>query len=147
MTVKEDIIKLLNHALDLEHGAYIQYLSHAEIPDGPTCEPIIERLKEIASDEMKHAETFRNLIGGILFGVPSMGVAKTYKAKTVKEILEVNLKGEKEAVDTYAAILKKLNANRDELPYEYMKLEHDVRHILMEEQEHISELKVLLAKT
>lgn len=143
--VKEEIIKLLNSALELEHAARIQYLSHAEIVDGLNAEPIIARLKEIAKDEEGHESKFRTLIGDFLGGVPSMGIAKTTPAKTIKEILEVNLKAEKEAVDTYKKILEKINADKSELPYEFLKLEHDVRHVIMDEQEHIAELKILLA--
>ncbi|MEM3575320.1 MAG: ferritin-like domain-containing protein, partial [Candidatus Bathyarchaeia archaeon] len=67
---KEKILELLNHALELEHAAFVQYLSHAEIVDGINAEPIIGRLKEIADDERKHQEKFRTLIG-LLGGVPS----------------------------------------------------------------------------
>ena len=142
---KGEIIKLLNSALELEHAARIQYLSHAEIVDGLNAEPIIARLKEIAKDEEGHESKFRTLIGDYLGGVPSMGIAKTALAKTIKEILEVNLKAEKEAVAIYKKILEKINASKGELPYEFLKLEHDVRHVIMDEQEHIAELKILLA--
>ena len=142
---KGEIIKLLNSALELEHAARIQYLSHAEIVDGLNAEPIIARLKEIAKDEEGHEGKFRTLIGDFLGGVPSTGIAKTTPAKTIKEILEVNLKAEKEAVAIYKKILEKINASKGELPYEFLKLEHDVRHVIMDEQEHIAELKILLA--
>jgi bacterioferritin (cytochrome b1) len=89
---KEKILQLLNHGLDLEHGAYVQYLSHAEVVDGINAEPIIARLKEIAGDEKNHQDKFRTLIG-MLGGVPSMKIAPTFPAKEIKEILEVNLKG------------------------------------------------------
>lgn len=141
---KEELIKMLNQALELEHQAMIQYLSHAEIVDGLNAEPIIARLKEIADDERKHAELFRELIGGYLGGVPSMGMAKAHPAKTVKEILETNLADEKEAVDFYTKILDKVREMQDELKYEYFQLEHTLRHIIQDEQEHISELKVLM---
>ncbi|MEM2932941.1 MAG: ferritin-like domain-containing protein [Candidatus Pacearchaeota archaeon] len=143
---KEEIIKMLNQALELEHAAYVQYLSHAEIIDGLNAEPIIARLKEIAQDEAEHQKKFRTLIGDFLGGIPSMGIAKTYPAKTVKEILEQNLKNEKEAVDMYTKILKKINAEKENLPYEFFQLEHEVRHIIIDEQEHIAQLKILLAK-
>lgn len=138
---KETIIKLLNHALELEHGAFVQYLSHAEIVDGINAEPIIARLKEIAGDEKGHQEKFREMIG-LLGGVPTMGIAPTYKAKDIKQILEVNLKGEKEAVDTYRKILAELKKEKGKGYYDHI-LEHEVRHILMEEQQHISELELL----
>ena len=141
---KEELIKMLNQALELEHQAMIQYLSHAELVDGLNAEPIITRLKEIADDERKHAELFRELIGGYLGGVPSMGIAEAHPAKTLKEILEANLADEKHAVDFYTEILDKVKAMKDELKYEYFQLEHVIRHIIQDEQEHISELKVLM---
>ncbi|MEM2956482.1 MAG: ferritin-like domain-containing protein [Candidatus Pacearchaeota archaeon] len=143
---KEAIIKLLNQALELEHAAEIQYLAHAELIDGLYAEPIISRLKEIAEDEHKHAAIFRELIGGILGGTPIMSVAKTYPGKEIRQILEQNLKNEKEAIDMYTKILEAIYNDKKNLPYEFHKLEHDVRSIIMDEQEHVSELKLLLAK-
>ncbi len=141
---KEKLVEMLNKALDLEHAARIQYLSHAELVDGLNAEPIIARLKEIAGDEEKHEGVFRELIGDYLGGVPSMGIAKTYPAITIQEILEVNLKGEKEAVDFYLTILDEIRNNKADLKYEYYTLEHGVRHVIQDEQEHIAELKILL---
>ena len=48
---KEELVNMLNKALEMEHQAMIQYLSHAELVDGLGSEPIIERLKEIADDD------------------------------------------------------------------------------------------------
>ncbi|MFN4133817.1 MAG: ferritin-like domain-containing protein, partial [Candidatus Hadarchaeales archaeon] len=129
-TSKEKLLKMLNRGLELEHAARIQYLSHAELIDGLEAEPVIARLKEIAGDEEKHEEKFRTLIGNYLGGVPSMSLAKTYPAKTVKEILEVNLKGEREAVDFYKQILDEANRSKAELTYEFWTIEHEVRHII-----------------
>ncbi|HLC98844.1 MAG TPA: ferritin-like domain-containing protein [Candidatus Nanoarchaeia archaeon] len=143
---KVEIINMLNKALELEHAARIQYLSHAETVDGINAEPVIARLKEIAGDEEKHEAKFRTLIGSYLNGVPSMGIAKTNAAKTVKDILEINLKNEKEATDFYKKILDKINKEKQDLPYEFLQLEHEVRHVIMDEMEHIAELKLLLAK-
>ncbi len=141
---KEKILVMVNKAIELEHAARIQYLAHAEQVDGLNAEPIIARLKEIAGDEAKHEAMFRKLVGDYLGGVPSMGIAETHSAGTVEEILKVNLTGEKEAVDFYTGILKEVNDSKQELPYEFLTLEHDVRHVIMDEQEHITELKILL---
>ncbi len=142
--IKEELTKMLNKALKLEHAARIQYLTHAELVKGAGAEKIIERLKEIASDEQEHEEIFRELIGGYLGGEPTMGLAETFEAKGTKEILEVNLKGEKEAVDFYKRIYKKVVENKEHLQYEYETLEHGIRHVIMDEQEHIVELSLLL---
>jgi bacterioferritin (cytochrome b1) len=140
---KQELVKMLNEALELEHAARIQYLAHAEQATTPA---VIARLKEIADDEKNHEDIFRGLIGGYLDGVPSMGMAKTHPAKTEREILEVNLDDEKHAVDVYMGILQKLWEMKDELKYEYLQLEHGVRHVIIDEQEHISELKLLLRR-
>ena len=143
---KEELLKMLNQALEVEHAARIQYLAHAEQVDGLNAEAIITRLKEIAGDEQGHEEVFRELIGGYLGGVPSMGMAEPHPAKTVQQILEVNLADERHAVDVYLGILTKIGEMREELKYEFFQLEHGVRHVIQEEQEHISELKLLLGK-
>jgi bacterioferritin (cytochrome b1) len=142
--IQEELIKMLNEALELEHAAVIQYLAHAELVQGLCSEKIIERLKEIASDEVKHADKFRNLIGNYLNGEPSMGIAETHKAKETTKILEVNLKDEKEAIDLYKKIYRKIIDNKDALPYVFETLEHEVRHIIIGEQEHAAELTMLL---
>jgi bacterioferritin (cytochrome b1) len=143
---KEELVKMLNQALELEHAARIQYLSHAELVSGLNAEPIIARLKELAGDEQGHEGVFREMIGAYLGGVPSMRIAQTHPAKTVPEILEVNLKDEMHAVDVYTGILDKIREMKSELKYEYFQLEHAVRHVIQDEQEHISELKLLLGK-
>jgi bacterioferritin len=144
MAFKDELVSMLNKALELEHQAMIQYLAQAELVGGLNAEPIIARLKEIADDERKHAEMFREVIGGYLGGEPAMTMAPAHPAKTIKEILEVNLADEKEAVDTYTKILDKVRANKEELKYEYLQIEHTLRHVIQDEQEHISELKTLM---
>ena len=144
--LKKELVSLLNEALKLEHASRIQYLSHAELVDGLNAEPIIERLKEIANDEKEHEEKFRRLIGDFLGGEPTRELAETHSAKSIEEILKINLKGEEEAVDLYTKILEKINEEKENLPYEFLTLEHEVRHIIIDEQEHIAELKLLLGE-
>ena len=142
--IKNELIVMLNQALELEHAARIQYLAHAQLIKGIDAEPIIERLEEIASDEAKHEDKFRDLIGNYLDGEPSMGIAQTHKAKKTTQVLEVNLKDEKAAIDFYNTIYKKVIENKEKLPYVFETLEHEIRHVIIEEEQHITELSVLL---
>jgi bacterioferritin (cytochrome b1) len=144
--VKKELVGMLNKALELEYSARIQYLAHAEAINGLGSEPLIERLKEIAGDELKHEGMFRNLIAAYLGGEPSMNLAETFKAKDIKKILEVNLKGEKDAVDFYKQIYQKVIDNKKSLQYEFETLEHQIRHVIIDEQEHVTELSVLLSR-
>ncbi len=142
--IKKELEKMLNQALELEHAARIQYLAHAELIKGLNAEKIIERLREIASDEEKHEGKFRNLIGNYLDGEPAMGLAQTHKAGETIKIIEVNLKNEKEAIDFYKQIYKKVIEGQTDLTYVFETFEHEIRHIIIEEQEHVAELSLLL---
>jgi bacterioferritin (cytochrome b1) len=144
--IKEELVKMLNRALALEHAARIQYLAHAEQITGINAEPVMARLKEIASDEEKHEGKFRTLIGDYLDGQPGMDLAPTHTAQGIKEILEINLKGEKEAIDFYKQIYKKVIENKEQLQYEFETIEHEIRHVIIDEQEHVVELSILLGK-
>jgi bacterioferritin (cytochrome b1) len=143
--IKEELINLINQALRLEHAARLQYLSHAENIKGPGSEKIIERLKEIAGDEAEHEEKFRTLIGSYLDGKnPTMEVDETHEADELNQIFEVNLAQEKKAVDFYKQIYRKAADNKEQLEYIFETVEHTLRHIIIDEQEHIAELKQLL---
>lgn len=137
---KKDIVKSLNADLQLEHAARMQYLAHAEEVKGLNADPVIGRLKEIAGDEEKHEETFRTMIGDYLGGVPAMTMAEAHPAATMPEILDANLKSEKHAIEEYQKTYRMIIESKSELPFVFEKLEHDLRHIIMEEQEHITEL-------
>jgi len=143
---KEELVKALNEALKLEHAARIQYLAHAELIKGVESETVIKRLKEIACDEEKHENKFRTLIGDYLGGEPVMEFGATHRAEDLPGILRVNLKGEREAIDIYKAIYKKAVESKDLLPYEFETIEHELRHIIIDEQEHAAELKRLLGE-
>ncbi len=142
--IKKELIQMLNRALELEHAARIQYLAHAELIKGINAEPIIERLKEIAGDEQKHEDMFRTMIGSYLGGEPVMTLAETHQADGTQKILEINLKGEKDAIDFYKQIYRKIIENREKMPYEAETLEHQLRHVIIDEQEHVVELSTLL---
>ncbi len=141
--IKKELVEMLNKALELEHAARIQYLAHAETIKGINAEAIIARLKEIASDEEKHEGKFRELIASYLDGECSMDLAKTNKANNIPDILKINIKAEKEAIDFYKGIYKKVVENKESLQYCFERLEHEIRHVILDEEEHAVELTLL----
>jgi bacterioferritin (cytochrome b1) len=142
---KEKLLEMLNKGLELEHQAEAQYLSHATLLAGETTDALTERLVEIAGDEHKHADLFRKCIE-MLNGTPSIKMAPGHPAKTNTDILKVNLKDEHDAVDFYRTIVEELRGSRAELKYEYEYIEHKLRHIIMDEEEHALELRSLLGQ-
>lgn len=135
------LAELLNTALAMEHGASIQYGSNAEIVTGLYAEPIIARLKDSQHDEEKHADVLRGLIGDYLKFVPTINVTKPKLAMDTQTAITQNIETEKEAIEHYLKVLNFLADNEAELIPIYARVEHDVRHILMEEIEHQAELE------
>jgi bacterioferritin (cytochrome b1) len=146
MSKKEELIQLLNKALTMEYAANIQYVTHAEMVFGLYSEPVISQLENNADDETKHAAKVRSLLSDYLLAIPTMVVFERLGAVKVEDILAINLKSEKAAVDIYKSILVKIEEAKIEIPYEYETLKYDVDEILREEQEHIVELERLISK-
>jgi bacterioferritin len=137
MTSKEKVLKMLNEALAQEHACHIRYLTHAAVVTGPYAEPVASRLKEIAADEDNHAVKLRDRIAA-LGGTPTMEVAREdlIPARTLGEILAVNLKEEDKAIALYRSLLRAAG-DEGEILYE------TIEEILQDEQEHKEELERL----
>jgi len=73
-----------------------------------------------------------------------MRLSETHNAKEINEILEVNLQDEKNAIDFYKQIYEKVIGNKNSFQYEFEALEHQIRHVIVEEEEHVTELSLLL---
>lgn len=135
--MKDKLLKMLNEALSQEHACQIRYLTHAAIITGPYAESVANRLKEIAEDEEGHAMKLRDRITA-LGGTPTMEVAREdlIPAKTLKQILAVNLKEEDKAIAMYRSLLQEAGAE-GEILYETLE------EIIQDEQEHKEELERL----
>jgi len=142
---KAKLIELLNQALELEHQAEAQYLSHATLLVGETSDTIAARLTEIAGDEHKHAGMFRDCLE-ILDAAPSIKMHEGHPATGTKNILKTNLKDERDAVNFYRTIVEELKKSTAELPYEYEFIKHKLKHIIIDEEEHALEVRTLLGE-
>ena len=137
MENKEKLFTMLNNALAQEHACQIRYLTHAAVITGPYAELVANRLKEIAEDEKNHAIQLRDRITA-LGGTPTMEVDNKdlIHAKTLKEILDVNIREEEGAIQLYGSILEAVG-------HEGAILFETVEDILKDEQEHKEELERL----
>ena len=144
MDIKTELTDLLNLALRMEHSAAAQYLSHAEQITGLYAEPIISRLQDSGADELRHAGVLRNLLGDYLFAVPAMDMTPAQAGGSAIEIIHANISTEQEAITLYKKIHALILSGRADLEDIFEKLEREVRYILMEEQEHVAELRRLV---
>lgn len=100
---KEEIIALLNEALEAEHGAIIQYLSHAyAMGEGElACE-----IEAIAREEMRHLDWLAETIVE-LGGKPSMKRGKMrMEAKSVSDWMQNDVLLEGDAITMYKEHIK-----------------------------------------
>jgi bacterioferritin len=133
----KSLIEQLNKMLEQEHACAIRYATHAACIAGPYAEAVATRLKEIAGDEILHAEALRNRIV-TLGGKPSMGVSEKdlRPATNLKQILKVNIEEEKGAIAGYTKIL-------EQIPIDNVILHRTIEDIIRDEQEHLEELENL----
>jgi bacterioferritin (cytochrome b1) len=131
-------VKLMNEGLEMEYASQIQYLTQAAITTGPYAEGLIARFKEIASDEMEHAEILRTRIAA-LGGVPTTKVGEIQIHKDSLQAVKINLKYERETVEFYRKLLNLI-------PHDEVILYEAIEHILQDSQEHVEELERLVGK-
>lgn len=131
------VIEALNRMLAQEHACAIRYATHGAIIAGPYSEAVSARLREIATDELLHAEKLRDRILA-LGGTPTMEVSTgdLKPAITLEEILAVNIAEEEGAIRGYTEIL-------EGLPMNNVILFQTIQEIIRDEQEHLEELDAL----
>lgn len=132
-----ELVAALNRMLEQEHACAIRYATHAAIVSGPYSETVAARLKEIATDELLHAEKLRDRILA-LGGNPSMGVSTDdlKPARTLDTILKVNMAEERDAIAGYTQIL-------EAVPISNVILFQTLQELIRDEQEHLEELDAL----
>src|SRR5579885_445805 len=105
----EKMIEALNRMLSQEHACAIRFATHAAIVTGPYADTVKTRLKEISGDEVLHAAKLRDRILA-LGGTPTMNVHEEdlKPAKTLQQILKINIEEEKGAIRSYTEILNSI---------------------------------------
>ena len=134
----DKLIELMNEGLAMEYASQIQYLTQAAITRGPYAEGLMARFKEIAGDEMEHAEILRTRIAA-LGGTPTTKVGEIQVHKDSLQAVKINLKYEKDTVEFYRKLLNLI-------PHDEVILYEAIEHVLQDSQEHVEELERLAGK-
>jgi len=136
ITIKK-LTELLNHDLELEYSAAIQYINHSAVMKGAAYGDVIKELKIHANEEIMHAMTLADQID-FLGGEPTVNVGKIKTFPENETMLSQDLDGEEDAIMRY-----KLRIEQAEGLKEYA-LAQQLRNILAVEQEHAMDLKQAL---
>ena len=129
---------ILNEIMEYELAGVVRYTHSAMMVTGPYRIPIVDFLKEQASESLVHAQGAGELIAG-LDGHPSQKIAKIEETgqHTIRDILEESLEHELHAVGLYKKLLEEVE---DSTIY----LEEYARGMIGEEEQHSLELKRML---
>ena len=138
MSITTDkLIELLNHDLELEYSAAIQYINHSAVMTGAAYGDIIKEIKIHANEEIQHAMILADQID-FLGGEPTVKVGGIRVSKDADTMLRQDLDGEEDAIARY-----KLRVEQAEGLKEFA-LAQQLRNILATEQEHAMDLKQAL---
>jgi bacterioferritin len=133
----QKLTELLNHDLELEYSAAIQYINHSAVMRGAAYGDVIKELKIHANEEIMHAMTLADQID-FLGGEPTVNVGKIRTSPENETMLSQDLDGEEDAIMRY-----KVRIEQAEGLKEYA-LAQQLRNILAVEQEHAMDLKQAL---
>jgi bacterioferritin len=131
------LIDLLNYDLAGELQAIIQYLQHSYLIAGVNRPQLHDVLEEISKDEMKHAEELAERIVA-MGGTPTIKPRLIVQAKTIKDMLTSDLKGEQLALKDYAERIKQAEKMGE------IGMSLIIENILVDEQHHADKLVMLL---
>lgn len=134
---KKKVVKLLNQALTLEVTTYIRYSTQASVLTGPYAVTIGDKLKQMAAEELRHADLLRDRLVG-LGKLPATDVAEVTVGNKLKKMLEINIKEETKAVEIYRQLMRLVPKEESLVLYE------TVEDILCEEEKDLEELARLI---
>lgn len=141
----DELLTLLNKALADEWFAYYQYWLGAKVVKGPMKDAVAAELLQHATEELAHADLVANRIiqlGGKPLAEPKLWYEWSGCGylppvdEYVMVLLEQNIEGERCAISTYDALLKKVEG-KDIVTYNM------VMTILQQEVEHEEDLQSL----
>ena len=135
----DQLVELLNHDLELEYSAAIQYINHSAVMTGAAYGDIIKELKIHSNEEIQHAMILADQID-FFKGKPSVVVGKISTSQDNQEMLRQDLEGEKDAIRRYKIRIEQAEELKE------FALAQQLRSILANEQEHAMDLKQALGE-
>lgn len=133
----EKLVELLNHDLELEYSAAIQYINHSAVMTGAAYGDIIKELKIHTNEEIQHAMILADQID-FLGGKPTVKVGEIHVSQDNDTMLKQDLEGEEDAIQRYKIRIEQAENLKK------FALAQQLRNILATEQEHAMDLKQAL---
>jgi len=139
MTKHEKVMDILNKSIARELAVAIQYMWQHVVAEGISSPPIAEMFREIAIQEMKHAERFAERLN-YFDGMPTTKPTEIKVAEKLTKMIADDMAAEEEAIRLYKQAIKlaiELDDPVTRLLYE---------EILGDEEDHWDKFRTLLEK-
>ncbi|KCZ72447.1 bacterioferritin (cytochrome b1) [Candidatus Methanoperedens nitroreducens] len=135
--MNEKIIDALNKDREQELSAIIQYMKHHYEGQGMESPEILDKEREIAIAEMRHAESLGERIN-YLGGVPTKSVSHIAEGGDLRKMIQDDLAKENTAIKQYKEHIK-LAAEEGDITTRVM-----LEQILKEEEDHANTWETVL---
>lgn len=127
--VSKKLLEMLNDAIARELQVSIQYMWQHVQWGGVKGFAVQEELKKVAITEMKHAEAIAERLF-YLGGTPTTKPTEIFVGKTLKEMIQRDMKDEENAINLYKEIIAQARKEND------TTTAHLFEEILEDEEEH-----------
>jgi bacterioferritin len=138
-TGRAELIKGLNEDLSREYQAIIAYVVYSQTLKGAQYMNIAKELEAHAGEELQHALTIAKHID-YLGGDPTVTAAPVKQTDKAVEMLRADLQNETVTIQNYRERVKQCEALAE------YAIGEDIREILRQEQEHLSDLATALGE-
>jgi len=136
---REELVALLNEDLSREYQAIIAYVNYSQVIKGAQYMHIATELEKHAAEELSHALIIANQID-YLGGMPTVTPKPVKTSEKAEDMLRFDLDNENETIKNY-----RIRVRQCEALGEYAIAEN-IRGILVQEQEHQSDLATALGE-
>ena len=136
---KDELLEILNQSIARELAVSIQYMWHHIMATGIQSAEVVDIFKEVAIEEMKHAEEFAERLD-YLGGVPTTKPSPIMTGGSLEKMLQDDMKAEEEAIALYKKGIKISSENDDTTTRRIFE------EILEAEEDHHNTFRTLLEK-
>ena len=135
---EQSTCEILNNIMEYELAGVVRYTHYSLMVTGPYRIPIVEFLKDQATESLLHAQSAGELLTG-LNGHPSQKIAPIEETNkhSIEDILQESLEHEQQALALYKKLLGVVDGAS-------IYLEEYARTMIGQEEKHVLELRKML---
>lgn len=138
-TTRQELVDRLNEDLSREYQAIIAYVVYSQVLKGAEYMSIAKELETHASEELAHALTISKHID-YLGGMPTVTPRPVKQSEKAEEMLRADLQNESDTIRAYRERVRQCEALGE------YAIAEDIREILRQEQEHLTDLATALGE-